>query len=79
MCTSQELTERWKAAVAGRPPAAEPEPVPISGKRYRDRYGRVVTIMAVGPQRIKFRREGDRDPCEMSYREFERKFTEVGE
>ncbi|MDY3570245.1 DUF4222 domain-containing protein [Enterobacter hormaechei] len=79
MRTSQELVERWKAAVAGRPPAAEQEHVPVSGKRYRDERGRMVTVVRDSRSRVVFHREGYRGTCELSRREFERKFTEAGE
>ncbi|QHA85726.1 DUF4222 domain-containing protein [Serratia rhizosphaerae] len=80
MCSSQELMERWKNAVAGRVPAAVPGRgfVSISGMRYRDDRGRLVTVVRDSRLRVVFRREGYGGTCEIGRREFERKFTVVG-
>lgn len=80
MRTSRELIDSWKNAVAGKvatAPTREREKMP--GMKLRDERGRMVTIIAIGPTRIKYHREGYQGTCELSRREFERKFKEVDE
>lgn len=79
MCKSQELLERWKKALAGKPPVTEPVPVACirRGTKYRDPRGRMVTVISATQTRVAFRREGYKDICELSSSAFDRKFTEV--
>ncbi|QIU89344.1 DUF4222 domain-containing protein [Yokenella regensburgei] len=79
MRTNQELLNRWKSVLqrnlsdvpAER--AAEVRP----GKKYRDDRGRMVTLINRNPVRVTYSREGYHETCEMSCREFDRKFSEV--
>ncbi|MFZ4171344.1 DUF4222 domain-containing protein [Enterobacter ludwigii] len=83
MRTSQEianaLTERLKNAAKNAPPVA---PVDRSaeifpGKRYRDKRGRMVTVLRVSLLAVEYSREGYRGESKVGRREFELKFTEV--
>lgn len=83
MRTSQEhanaLIERLKIAAKNAP---TPEPVDRSvelfpGKRYRDGYGRMVTILRVSQLAVEYSREGYRGVGSMEPKKFKSKFTEV--
>lgn len=79
MRTAQEIIERARAilqrntdtALAGR--GAEVLP----GRKYRAHRGGMVTLINRSKTRVTYRREGYSEVCEMSCREFDRKFTEV--
>ncbi|MDK9585447.1 DUF4222 domain-containing protein [Lelliottia wanjuensis] len=83
MRTSQEhrdaLMERFKNAAKN---ASVNAPVErgaelFPGKRYRDGYGRMVTILRVYPLAVEYSREGYRGTCTMEPKKFKSKFTEV--
>ncbi|HDR2353309.1 TPA: DUF4222 domain-containing protein [Enterobacter roggenkampii] len=83
MRTSQEhrdaLIERLKNAAKNSPAVA---PVDrgtelFPGKRYRDGYGRMVTILRVSQLAVEYSREGYRGVGTMEPKKFKSKFTEV--
>lgn len=47
------------------------------GNRFKDGYGRLVTVIAVSPHTIIFRRDGYDKNCEMRRDKFLKEFTEV--
>lgn len=83
MLTSQEhrdaLMERLKNAAKNAPVQRQEEgrAVLFPGKRYRDRYGCMVTILRVSPLAVEYSREGYRGVSTMEPNKFKSKFTEV--
>lgn len=79
MFKKQELLNRMKNVLqrdTANPPAdrgAEIRP----GQKFRDVRGREVTLLSRTPVRVSFLRPGYPDVCELSCKEFERKFREV--
>ena len=55
-------------------PCAQPLP---AHKRYRDKRGRMVTVLRVSLLAVEYSREGYRGESKVGRREFELKFTEV--
>lgn len=83
MRTHQELAsalmERMKNAMKNAVPEAPAERrvEMIPGMTYRAQRGRMVTVIRCSQYRVVFQREGYSGECELSRREFDRKFTEV--
>lgn len=83
MRTSQEqkdaLMERLKNAAKNAPATTPVERSTelFPGKRYRDGYGRIVTILRVSPLAVEYSREGYRGVSTMEPGKFKSKFTEV--
>lgn len=85
MCTSQELRDRLlarmknaaKHAVPATPSVPEERREIFPGKRYCGERGGVVIVIRCSRYRVMYQREGYCGVCEMSRREFDRKFTEV--
>lgn len=79
MFKNQELLNRMKNALqrnAAKAPAvrgAEIRP----GQKFRDVRGREITLVSGTHARVTFLRQGYSDVCELSCKEFERKFREV--
>ncbi len=79
MFKKQELLNRMKSVLqrnAANAPAdrgAEYRP----GQKFQDVRGRVVTLVSRTHARVTFLRQGYSGVCELSCKEFERKFSEV--
>lgn len=46
-------------------------------KRYKDRYGRMVTVITAGAKDIEFRRDGYPEICKKNRKKFLEEFVEV--
>ncbi|MDI3359743.1 DUF4222 domain-containing protein [Lelliottia sp. V89_10] len=82
MRTSQELNDlisRMRNAMKNAAPdaPADRRVEMIPGMRYRGERGGMVTVIRCSQYRVVYQREGYSGVCEMSRREFDRKFTEV--
>ncbi|BBV77060.1 hypothetical protein STW0522RAO56_31140 [Raoultella planticola] len=83
MRTNQEitnaLTERLKSAMRNstHTAAADRSVEVFQGDMYRDKRGRMVTVLRCSSQRVVFCREGYFSECEIGRREFEMKFKKV--
>lgn len=83
MRTSQEhanaLMERLKNAAKNAPAVTPVERSTelFPGKRYRDGYGRMVTILRVSQRAVEYSREGYCGESTMEPKKFKSKFTEV--
>ena len=76
---ANELTGRMRDAMRHAAPA---QPIDRSceilpGGKFRDQYGRMVTVTRVSQLRVMYYYEGYRDICETSRREFDLKFRAV--
>ncbi|CAM4031801.1 MULTISPECIES: DUF4222 domain-containing protein [Lelliottia] len=79
MRTDQEIIEHARAVLqrnAANAPADRRAEI-LPGRKFRAHRGGMVTLINRSLTRVTFRREGYSDICEISCREFDRKFTEV--
>ena len=80
MRNTEALLERFKAQLQRNHSCTESclqvrEAAP--GDRYKDGYGRLVTVITVSPHKIIFRREGYDQNCEMRRDKFLKEFVEA--
>ncbi|HKN05499.1 MAG TPA: DUF4222 domain-containing protein [Buttiauxella sp.] len=80
MRNTDALFERFKAQLqrnySGTESCLQVREV-AAGDRFKDGYGRLVTVIAVSPNKVIFRRDGYDQNCEMRWDKFLKEFVEA--